>query len=48
MYNVYEVCKSLSMELSRLTRDGTAEPVSRETKFLGANADADIGQLNSS
>ena len=27
------------MEMSRLTPDGTAEPVSRETKFSGANAD---------
>ena len=39
---MYEVYKSLSMELSRLTRDGTAEPVSRETKFLGAKADREI------
>ena len=31
--NVYEVYKSLSMELSRLTRDGTAEPVSRDQFF---------------
>ena len=28
---------SLSMEMSRLTRDETAEPTSRETKFSGAN-----------
>ena len=26
-----------SMEISRLTRDGTAEPVSRDQKFSGAN-----------
>ena len=32
----------LSMEMSRLTRDGTAEPVSRETRFSGANADREI------
>ena len=25
--------------MSELTRDGTAEPVSRETKFSGANGD---------
>ena len=25
--------------MSRLTRDGTAEPVSRETKFSGASGD---------
>ena len=29
---------SLSMEMSRLTRDGTAEPVSRD-QILSANAD---------
>ena len=29
---------SLSMEMSRLTRDRTADP-SRKTKFLGANGD---------
>ena len=29
---------SLGMEMSRLTRDGTTEPV-RETKFSGANGD---------
>ena len=28
------------MEMSRLTRDGTAEP--RETKFSGANAEREI------
>ena len=28
-------------EMSRLTRDGTAEPV-RETKFSGANADREM------
>ena len=28
-----------SMEMSRLTRDGTAEPVSRDRKFSGANGD---------
>ena len=28
-----------SMEMSRLTRDGTAEPVSRDHKFSGANGD---------
>ena len=33
---------SLSMEMSRLTRDGTAKPVSRETKFSGANGDREI------
>ena len=32
---------SLSMQMNRLTRDGTAEPVS-ETKFSGANADREI------
>ena len=32
---------SLSMEMSRLTRDGTAEPA-RETKLSGANEDRDI------
>ena len=32
---------SLSMEMSRLTREGTAEP-SRETKLSGANADREI------
>ena len=31
----------LSMEMSRLTWDGTAEP-SRETKFSGANGDREI------
>ena len=30
---------SLSMEMSRLTPDGTTENPSRETKFSGANAD---------
>ena len=30
---------SLSMETSSLTRDGTAEPPSRGTKFSGANGD---------
>ena len=29
---------SLSMEMSRLTRDGIVEPVSRD-QFLGANGD---------
>ena len=33
---------SLSMEMSRLTRGGTAEPASRETKFSGANGDREI------
>ena len=28
-----------SMEMSRLTRDGTAEPVSRDQNFSGANGD---------
>ena len=28
-----------SMEMSRLMRDGTAEPVSRDQKFSGANGD---------
>ena len=28
-----------SMEMSRLTRDGTAEPVSRDQIFSGANGD---------
>ena len=28
-----------SMEMSRLTRDGTAEPVSRDQEFSGANGD---------
>ena len=28
-----------SMEISKLTRDGTAEPVSRDQKFSGANGD---------
>ena len=28
-----------SMEMSRLTRDGTAEPVSRDQKISGANGD---------
>ena len=28
-----------SMEMSRMTRDGTAEPVSRDQKFSGANGD---------
>ena len=32
---------SLSMEMSRLTRDGTAEPVSRD-QFSGANGDREI------
>ena len=32
---------SLSMEVSRLTRDGTTKPVSR-SKFSGANADREI------
>ena len=32
---------SLSTEMSKLTRDGTAEP-SRETKFSGANGDRNI------
>ena len=32
---------SLSMEMSRLTRDGTAEPVSRD-QISGANADRDF------
>ena len=32
---------SLSMEMSRLTRDGTTGPVSRD-KFSGANADREI------
>ena len=33
---------SLSMEMSRLTRNGTAETVSRESKFSGANKDREI------
>ena len=33
---------SLNMEMSRLTRDGTAEPVPREVKFSGTNADREI------
>ena len=34
---------SLSMEINRMTRDGTAEPnPSRETKFSGANEDREI------
>ena len=33
---------NLSMGMSRLTRDGTAEPVSRETNFSGANGDREI------
>ena len=33
---------SLSMKMSRLTRDETAEPVSRETKFSGANGDKEM------
>ena len=28
--------------MSRLTRDGTAEPVSRDQKFSGANGDREI------
>ena len=32
---------SLGMEMSRLTRDGTAEPVSRD-QIPGANADREI------
>ena len=28
--------------MNRLTRDGTAEPVSRETKLSGANGDREI------
>ena len=28
--------------MSRLTREGTAEPVSRKTKFLGLNEDSEI------
>ena len=28
--------------MSRLTRDGTAEPISRKTIFLGANGDREI------
>ena len=32
---------SLSMDMSRLTRDGTAEP-SRETKFSDANAGREV------
>ena len=28
--------------MSRLTRDGTAEPVSRDQKFSGANGDKEI------
>ena len=27
------------MEMSRLTRDGTAEPISRDQKFSGSNGD---------
>ena len=33
---------SLGMEMSRLTRDGTAEPVSRSQILMGANADREI------
>ena len=37
------VSKQLGMEMSRLPRDGIAEPnPSRETKFSGANADKEI------
>ena len=32
----------LSMEMNRLTRDGTAEAVSQETIFSGANGDREI------
>ena len=32
---------SLSMEMSKLTRDGTAEPVSRD-QFSGTNGDREI------
>ena len=34
--------QSMGMEMSRLTRDGTAKTISRETKFSGANGDRDI------
>ena len=30
---------SLSMEMNRLTRDGTAEPVSQQDQILGVNRD---------
>ena len=33
---------SMSVEMSRLTRDGTLPKPSRETKFLGTNADRKI------
>ena len=33
---------SLSTEMSRLTRDETAEPVSRDQIFSGANGDREI------
>ena len=36
---------SLSMEMSRLTRDGTAEPVSRAQMFGHARGQGDIGNL---
>ena len=39
--SAFSIAFSLSTEMSRLTRDGTAEQ-SRETKFSGANGDKKI------
>ena len=37
----HQIQPELSMEISRLTRDGTAEPVSRD-QISGTNADREI------
>ena len=36
------VSKHQIIEMSRLARDGTAEPPSRETKISGTNGDSEI------
>ena len=38
----HQIQPELSMEMNRLTRDGTIANSSRETEFSGANGDSEI------
>ena len=42
LYKYVMIIHTVSMEMSRLTRDGTTAEPFRETKFLGANGDREI------